>query len=300
MRERRCVADLAIGDVRHPAGQIATLWPHGPNSYRARHRTTGAISFVTEFPPDRRDLFDRAAAAFAHVHRHPAVLGLIGVVYDGILRVVNECPRGGSLEEVLRGAPLSATVRAKLVVGVAMAMAYVHATGAAHRDLRPGTVFVSGKREVRLGGFWSASRREGRFASDWASYYAAPEARSGSCGQPADVFSFGVMCWEVVTGKTVGEGLSGGREQSQKMIDERVWAGERPSCDGIAEWVRRVISVCWDADPSKRKSFREVMQMFREKKYVVVPGADGGDVAAYVNKIAMWESDNPPEPFPEE
>jgi serine/threonine-protein kinase len=121
--------------------------------------------------------------------------------------------RGRSLRDVLQSAPQDAWSRERLVavVGeVAGALAYAHARGVVHRDLKPGNVLVGEGDDVYLAD-WGLARITpqsdvARPSPDTTGLigtpgYLAPELLSGAeHDYRADLFSLGVMLYEVLTG----------------------------------------------------------------------------------------------------
>ena len=102
-------------------------------------------------------------------------------------------------------------------------------------------------------------------------HYQSPESLTGNnSGLPSDVYSFGMLLWEIVTlkkihkqqvgGRRIGMGRSRSRsttkEHYKHMIINRKW---RPSLKSISSsHLRNLISKCWDDNPSKRPTFTQI------------------------------------------
>ena len=102
-------------------------------------------------------------------------------------------------------------------------------------------------------------------------HYQSPESLTGNnSGLPSDVYSFGMLLWEIVTlkkihkqqvgGRRIGMGRSRSRsttkEHYKHMIINRKW---RPSLKSISSCqLRSLISKCWDDNPSKRPTFTQI------------------------------------------
>jgi len=88
---------------------------------------------------------------------------------------------------------------------VADALSFVHAQGVVHKDIKPENVLVNAKQEVRLIDFSLAQSKMDRFLQfskriEGTPLYMSPEQiRGEKCDARADVYSFGVMMYEVLT-----------------------------------------------------------------------------------------------------
>lgn len=154
--------------------------------------------------------FRREAQVLAAI-RHPAVVR----VYDfkrtqSGAALIMEYVRGDSLSDLIKAGPLPATQCLPILRDVADALAAVAAAGVAHRDVKPGNVFVLLDGHAKLGDFGLARvvsdpsifRTTGGQASGTPAYF-APEVSQG-LGEPderADAYSFAVMAYEVLTGR---------------------------------------------------------------------------------------------------
>ncbi|HUA26809.1 MAG TPA: AAA family ATPase [Steroidobacteraceae bacterium] len=117
-------------------------------------------------------------------------------------------PGGAPLERRLDG-PLTARQFLPLAIGIAAALAQVHARGLIHKDIKPANVFVDPDGQVRLTGFGIASRLQrehvagapGVIAGTLA--YLAPEQTgrmNRSIDARSDLYSMGVTFYEMLTG----------------------------------------------------------------------------------------------------
>jgi serine/threonine-protein kinase len=93
----------------------------------------------------------------------------------------------------------------KILRQVADALAYVHAQGVVHKDVKPENVLVSATQDVRLIDFSLAQSKMDRFLQfgkrvEGTPLYMAPEQIRGEKVDPrADIYSFGVMTYELLT-----------------------------------------------------------------------------------------------------
>ena len=190
--------------------------------YRARDTRVGrtvAIKVVRdEIANDlaRRDRFVREARA-ATVLSHPSIAALYEIGEDqGCLFVAFEFVPGETLRTAIGGRPMNAKRALDFATQLADALADAHAAGAVHGDLTPDNVIVTPKGRAKILDFglcaWTnggAARRQaaqasgepaGAAASTLA--YLSPEQALGEQGDHrTDIFSLGVMLFEMLTGR---------------------------------------------------------------------------------------------------
>ena len=86
---------------------------------------------------------------------HPNIVAMEGVLRDALhVYIMFPLVEGGSLAQwLLRGAPRAPAERLRVFAGVASALAFVHASGLVHRDLKPQNVLVTGEGRAKLADF---------------------------------------------------------------------------------------------------------------------------------------------------
>lgn len=187
---------------------------------RARDLTLGrevAIKFLLrphDAPPAALERFAREAKILAQLD-HPHVVP----VYDsgeacGYLYYVMKLVPGGSLVRQSAAVRGSARRVADLIRKVALAVQHVHDKGMLHRDLKPGNVLVDDRGEPLVVDFGVAKWDDGHtattgFAMFGTPAYAAPEVAVGGSAAGdgrADVWSLGVMLFELLAGRRPFEG----------------------------------------------------------------------------------------------
>ena len=114
--------------------------------------------------------------------------------------------RGGRLESRLATHPLSLSETHKLVTEIGDALAYSHRAGVVHRDVKSANVLLDGEGNYFLGDFGIAMELSGAHAdqavlSFGSPAYASPEQiRRQPVGFGTDIFGFGVLVFEALTG----------------------------------------------------------------------------------------------------
>lgn len=217
--------------------------------------------------------FWNEACKLSSLH-HPNVVAFYGVVLDGpggSVATVTEYMANGSLRQALQRHEKIFDRRRRLliVMDVAFGMEYLHGKNIVHFDLKSDNLLVNlrdpqrpickvgdlGLSKVKCQTLISGGVRG---TLPWM----APELLNGSSNlvsEKVDVFSFGIVMWELLTGEEPYADLHYGA-----IIGGIVNNTLRPlvpeSCD--PQW-RSLMEQCWSAEPTERPSFTEVVKRLR-------------------------------------
>ena len=219
-------ADLKPGDAVGEYRVEAKLGVGGFGTvYRAEHPVIGkkvAIKVLArEFsakPEVSARFIDEARAANQIRHKGIIDIFAFGTLADGRHYFVMELLEGSSLEDHLRAhGPMQAQEALPILRGVARAVDAAHAVGIAHRDLKPDNVFlVRGDDAVhtklldfgiaKLLGNRSGQKTQTGTPIGTPHYMSPEQARGVNVGTRTDVYSFGVMTYQMLTGTLPFEG----------------------------------------------------------------------------------------------
>jgi eukaryotic-like serine/threonine-protein kinase len=175
--------------------------------YRARDTRLGRTVAIIEVAaaitddPERRATFSEQARA-SLVLSHPNIAALYELDDDrGQLYLVREFVAGQTLTSEMGGRPMNPRRALELVIQIADALAAAHAAGIVHRGLTPDHVIVTPKGNAKVLDFglatWSGAGTE---------YMPPEQTRAGPVDHRADIFSLGMVLFEMLTGKLPSRG----------------------------------------------------------------------------------------------
>jgi Tol biopolymer transport system component len=241
----------------------------------ARDVAVKVLSSTTSQDPERLRRFQQEAKA-AGVLNHPNVLALYDVgVHEGLPYVVSELLEGETLREKLQAGPLPARRAVDWAVQIAQGLAAAHDRGIVHRDLKPENVFVTRDGRLKILDFGLAKLTEplppARADSDQAptaaivtpsshshpglvvgtaGYMSPEQVRGGALDHRSDVFSFGAILYEMLTGRRAFRGGSAVETMSAILKEEPpdLESVGPPLPAGLARLVRH----CLEKNPEER------------------------------------------------
>ena len=170
-----------------------------------------ALKFLTRLGPvstEYGDTLQREARLLAALN-HPNIVTIhdIGET-DGVRFLVLEWVRGKPLGDTSLRKPLDEQMFFRIAASVADALAAAHSCGIVHRDVKPANVLITDDGRIKLVDFGLARLRElGSDVTRSAAVagtiaYMSPEQAGGNdVGPASDIFSFGVMSYELLSGR---------------------------------------------------------------------------------------------------
>lgn len=192
--------------------------------YRARDTTLQrdvAIKVLNDDStndPANLERFKREAKAVAGLS-HPNVISLFDFTEEeGIHYAVMEFARGSTLDDHLAKTRLSRNDAIDLATGMARGLAAAHRAGIVHRDIKPSNVFLTEENQVKLLDFGLATTRQTLELSDdtmsavdlqtkvgtimgTVGYMSPEQVRGTPSDRRSDIFSFGAVLYEMLTGE---------------------------------------------------------------------------------------------------
>ncbi len=222
--------------------------------------------------PDRQIRFVQEAKA-ASALNHPNIITIHDIANDnGTYFIVMEYVRGTTLDQLSFGRGLGLREVLKYGVQIADGLAKAHAAGIIHRDLKPGNIMVTEDGIVKVLDFGLAKLMEPETQSEGgggetltihqmavteagvalgtAAYMSPEQAEGKRLDARTDVFSFGCVLYEMVTGKRAFQ------RDSKLSTLAAVLRDEPPGMSTIARNVppelERILARCLNKDPQER------------------------------------------------
>jgi predicted Ser/Thr protein kinase len=232
--------------------------------YKAVQKSLNRTVAVKLLPQVNRDKesfaerFKREAHALAHLN-HPHIIAVhdFGETADGQMYYAMEFVSGMDLQHLLRRNPPEPKQILRIITQVCEALQYAHERGIVHRDIKPANILIDERGNVKVADFGLA-KVVGPHSVDYTATgttlgtpdYIAPEAldMGGKIDHRADIYSLGVMIYELFTGH----------------VPKGVW--EPPSIrSGADKSIDAVVSKAMQNNPEKRYQHVSDMTQVLEK-----------------------------------
>jgi len=180
--------------------------------YRAHDTRLGrdvALKFLPSYagaePDAQQRLLMEARAVAALDHPNVCSIHEIGETDDNRLFIAMPCYAGETLKERLHREPMSAEESVATAVQIARGLAAAHARGIVHRDVKPGNIMLGSDGTVRLLDFGLAIALDASLSSSGSTrgtvaYMSPEQARGDALDQRTDLWSLGVLLYEMLTG----------------------------------------------------------------------------------------------------
>ena len=258
---------LAVGDKLGPYEILAPIGAGGMGEvYRARDTKLEREVAIKVLPeavaqnPERLARFEREAKVLAALN-HPNIAQIYGVEQGAL---VMELVEG----ETLSG-PLPVATALDQARQIADALEAAHEKGIVHRDLKPANIKVTPQGVVKVLDFGLAAMAQNTASRSDVSIsptltmaatqmgvllgtagYMSPEQAAGKAvDKRADIWSFGVVLWEMLTGKRLFDGETISHTLAAVLTKELEW---KQLPDRVPAGVRRLLKRCLERDLRRR------------------------------------------------
>ncbi len=234
------------------------------------HRTVAIkiLSPAVASDPERRKRFLQEAQA-ASALNHPNIITIYDIVSEGDTQcMVMEYVAGKTLREMIPAGGLRVPQALQYAVQIAGALSAAHAAGIIHRDLKPSNVMITPSNLVKILDFGLAKFMDPTPASGEASTvdqtqltregsiigtvsYMSPEQAEGKrVDARSDIFAFGSVLYEMLTGKRAFEGTSGISTLSAILRDDVKPIYE--IAPDVPPLLEQIVLRCLQKDPNAR------------------------------------------------
>ncbi|XP_031476625.1 serine/threonine-protein kinase STY13-like isoform X1 [Nymphaea colorata] len=206
--------------------------------------------------------------------RHPNIVRFIGACRKPMVWcIVTEYAKGGSVRQFLakrqnRSVPLKVAVRQAL--DVARGMAYVHGLGFIHRDLKSDNLLIATDKSIKIADFGVARievQTDGMTPETGTYRWMAPEMiQHRPYNQKVDVYSFGIVLWELITGSLPFHNMTA-VQAAFAVVNKGVRPAIPPDCLPV---LAEIMTRCWDVNPDVRPPFAEVVKMLENAEQEIL------------------------------
>jgi serine/threonine-protein kinase len=252
---RPVLADYEIGESLLGRGSMGVV-------YKARHLKLNrvvALKMIAGTSHQASELFQIEAQAVARL-QHPNIVQIFDIGNcDGQPFLALEFVEGGSLDQRIAGEPQPPRLAAEMVRTLALAADHAHRHRIVHCDLKPSNILITPEGIPKIADFGVATwlEPENQWNQDGdivgTPRYMAPEQASGqitSVGPGTDIYSLGVILYEMLTGRpphfssTPGETLS--LVCKQEPVSPRQWQPRLPRD------LETIVLKCLRKEPARR------------------------------------------------
>jgi serine/threonine protein kinase len=237
----------------------------------------------------------RLAASFQHEN----IVHIYDYFAQPVHAIVMEYVDGTTLARIIEetGA-LPTDVGVMIAIQVANALEYAHARGLIHRDIKPGNIMVKRNGEVKLMDFGIARMREMESLTLPGTLMGTPSYMSPEqvLGQPldvrSDIFSFGIVMYEIFTGVKPFPDEEDG-SSSSKILKGK-FLSPRSIYSDIPRSLQRIIRKCLKMKPHKRYgSMQELTRVLGKRIKGMDKPASLKRISDYLVDVKVFEA--PPE-----
>jgi hypothetical protein len=208
--------------------------------------------------------------------RHPCIAGPIGFVVpvqSRELKMIRSYVYT-TLSTVLLESPQwwTATAKAKAVVGLVLALQFVHSFGLLHGSLKSSNVLFEVDGSIQIADF-CMNRLSGREGSNCQ---IGIGGFSGAEWTPkGDVHGFAVILFEIIVGRPVTEAETANGRTTLPLE--------------VPEFVSRIIREELSSNSGSGKSFRDIFNILKRNEFRIVHGVNSAEVEAFVNRVELSE-----------
>ena len=193
---------------------------------------------------------------------HPNIVALRGICsQEPVYCLVMElCLH--SVHDVIKGTKIGPELVCNWAKQVACGMEYLHGQNVVHRDLKtPNVLIAQDERTLKISDFGTSRQTESKSKATAMTFcgsvaWMAPEmVRAEPCSQMVDVWSFGVVLWELLTGQQPYSGVD------TAAILYRIGTGAHhlPVASTTPLAFSLLLKQCWNKEPKHRPKFRQIL-----------------------------------------
>ena len=251
----------------------------------------------------KRRFIQEAQAASSLEHPHIAVIHDVDDA-DGVTFIAMELIRGDKLSDLIARQNLTPIRAVELMIEIASGLARAHDKHIVHRDLKPANVMITDDGHAKLIDFGIAKLIEASNAIadtvtsegtargvvlGTASYMSPEQTRGERVDQRSDIFSFGVMLHELLSGQRPFGGRTHADTASAILLQEAPRLSRLPAASTVAVGeLQRIVDKCLAKDPADRyQGMKDLIVDLRGVRRSLETGTQTA-IAAPVKSRRLW------------
>ena len=216
--------------------------------------------------------FDREAQAAASLS-HPNVVNVYDVGRDGYTHyIVMELVDGPTLKQYIQEkGPLPVEEAVQIAIQICDGLAHAHENQIVHRDIKPHNILIGSNGRVKVTDFGIARAATSSTITQTGSvmgsvhYFSPEQARGGVVGEKSDIYSLGIVLYEMLTGELPFDGDSA-ISIALKHLQEKV-TDPREINPNIPENIVRIVMRALEKDPEMR--YTSAKAMMQDLNYAI-------------------------------
>ncbi|KAK8889255.1 hypothetical protein M9Y10_034001 [Tritrichomonas musculus] len=261
---------------------------------------------------------------------HPTIIKFYGYTTNDFndennVTILMEYTKNGSLASILEKIHknekpefFTNTKKQMILAGIVCGMKYLHSCNIIHRDIKPGNILLDENYKPRITDFglskyFDHNQSKKQTMHGGTLEYMAPEViEEDPYGIKADVYSFGILLYQVITELVPYPELENGKIKPFRFSQLVVNYNYRPKFDkakNIKESLKNLMVRCWSANPDERPSFTEIFNKLTKydskdncflddvnidefNEYIKAITSINDPIQNLINKIEQIENDN--------
>lgn len=224
---------------------------------------------------------------------HSCILDFYGATVKYPFCIVTKWMKNGSLYHALHSKEMimQPTDLSIAIYDIARGMRFLHANNIVHRDLKSLNVLIDKDYRVKICDFGFSRTISDQYMTMniGTIHWMAPELLSEegrSYDTKVDVYSYGILVWEIATKNVPYKGMS-----QAEIVSMVVRRQHRPKIDdSIPPQLADLIKQCWSQDPAARPSFDEIVQRLRTGT-IYLPYTDIKEFKTYIDQVGTENFD---------
>ena len=147
------------------------------------------------------------------------------------------------------------TIRQKILIGIARGMMYLHQNGIIYRNLKPANILLDSKYHPHISDFFLSNIHH----NDSPIYNAPEIIRGERYNNKVDVYSFGILMFEIITNTIAYPLFQNGQMTVYELNNQIIQENYRPEFTSMVKSsLKNLIIQCWSPEPKNRPTFKEI------------------------------------------